>query len=69
MPCVPAPTQLSHKWLGFTKRQDLKLSAGLDVNWPIGAREPKAVSSQAALRCSARVTPRHVAHWLTEGLP
>eukprot|EP00197_Chlamydomonas_leiostraca_P011203 CAMPEP_0202861266 /NCGR_PEP_ID=MMETSP1391-20130828/2726_1 /ASSEMBLY_ACC=CAM_ASM_000867 /TAXON_ID=1034604 /ORGANISM="Chlamydomonas leiostraca, Strain SAG 11-49" /LENGTH=188 /DNA_ID=CAMNT_0049540633 /DNA_START=32 /DNA_END=598 /DNA_ORIENTATION=- len=37
-----ATLKLSHKWLGFTKRQDIKLSAGLDVSWAPGAREPKA---------------------------
>ena len=38
-----AVLKLSHKWLGFTQRQDLKLTAGVDVDWPLGAREPVAV--------------------------
>mmetsp|Transcript_3126 Transcript_3126/g.7169 ORF Transcript_3126/g.7169 Transcript_3126/m.7169 type:complete len:190 (-) Transcript_3126:12-581(-) len=32
--------KISHKWMGFTQRQDLKLSAGLDVSWPTKANEP-----------------------------
>eukprot|EP00967_Tisochrysis_lutea_P040668 scaffold48909_cov25-Tisochrysis_lutea.AAC.2 len=36
--------KISHKWMGFTQRQDLKLSAGLDVSWPTKANEPTSVS-------------------------
>lgn len=36
--------KVSHKWMGFTDRQDLKLSAGLDVSWPTKADEPASVS-------------------------
>lgn len=33
--------KLSFKAKGFTRKQDLKLSAGLTVDWPAGKRDPK----------------------------
>ncbi|GFH06033.1 uncharacterized protein HaLaN_00594, partial [Haematococcus lacustris] len=38
-----AVIKLSHKWMGFTQRQDLKLSVGMDVDWPLTAKEPVVV--------------------------
>ena len=40
--------KISHKWMGFTQRQDLKLSAGLDVCWPTNANESASVSKVPA---------------------
>jgi hypothetical protein len=38
-----ARIKLSHKALNFTQRQDLKLTVGLDIDWPADAKTPKQV--------------------------
>ena len=40
-----ATLKLSHKALNFTKRQDLKFTAGVDLTWPEGSNQPKTVSN------------------------
>lgn len=35
-----ATVKLSHKLPAFNKKQDLKLTAGLDMDWPAGANRP-----------------------------
>lgn len=37
-----ATIKASHKALNFTNKQDLKLTVGLDVDWPSTAKEPTA---------------------------
>lgn len=37
--------KVSHKMPNFTKKQDLKVSAGLDIDWPVNAKNPNPVSS------------------------
>ena len=40
-----ASIKLSHKALNFTQRQDLKVTAGVDLTWPEGSSQPpKTVS-------------------------
>lgn len=33
-----ATLKLSHKWLGFTRKQDLKIAGGFDLDWPSSSR-------------------------------
>lgn len=35
--------KVSHKMPNFTKKQDLKVSAGLDIDWPVNAKNPNPV--------------------------
>lgn len=39
--------KVSHKFLGLTKHQDLKLSAGVEMHWPAGKDPEPAVYLQA----------------------
>ena len=40
-----ASIKLSHKAPNFTKRQDLKLTAGMDLDWTESTQKPKMVRS------------------------
>ena len=39
-----AVIKVSHKMPNFTKKQDLKVSAGLDIDWPVNTKNPNPVS-------------------------